>query len=658
MDQHARRIIVHISVSILTLVSIPGLARASIDYFQENWADGCRTNQYLPNSAAWFSSGDTSTLTVGSGGMTQATVASAQTIAYFTDEGESPVMLDVGETLLATYTVSFQGLSGSSYFRVGLFDTSELNRKSTDQTGFILGPCGGYAVNFSGLNTGKSGDIRHRYPMVDGGLMSSMSATYYRVISDIDYLSSGLINGVLYTGTVEIARMPESIWVKGTLSGPGGQLFSVEGTDCSNEIATTSFDTIGFISSGLTADSFTLSSVTVQLLPNPSIRFYNTGTTADSDNSPTNWQRSSLEHYGSITQRTNNFYKGPNSIKFYQEFDENYTGRYHAMKGTYRMDSTIGTTRYVGFAFKLASTWNFYSGSDIWLYQTIGYYPAAVDNPPGEDGKIPNTWMDIHGDTNGVGSLWMYRQCGVSTNKTKAHKTVISNLQREKWYKVILKTTFSDTDSGKMEAWIDDAETPVTLNGANCFTGLYDEQWAFFGLYCTDWYGSTSRPVTSVFVYMDEFRIADNKYEADPDKEIDWQFKTETEGWLPYRGIRNWTQYDDQVEGEIYCSDARLMGPDNLNLNCNAISNIYIRMRNNTSGTKASIYFTTTDAPVFGEDKRVNVTMEAYNMTDTLYEFHMSDNTNWAGTLKQLRFDPVVNTVTQGWFNISFIDLD
>jgi hypothetical protein len=82
-------------------------------------------------------------------------------------------------------------------------------------------------------------------------------------------------------------------------------------------------------------------------------------------------------------------------------------------------------------------------------------------------------------------------------------------------------------------------------------------------------------------------------------------------------------------------------------------------MKNATAGNLAAFYFTTVDSPEFSQDKRVeSALLIKQDDRHTIYEFDMTTNPEWAGTLKQLRFDPVdQSSVTSGTFSIDFIDL-
>ena len=242
----------------------------------ESWADGDRTNQTLPGSAAWFSSLASHTLTVaaaGAGSMTQATPSTGVVIGYFTPS--SPVVLQVGDTLRLTYVISFSGLvNPGSFIRLGLFDTSTRHRISADAAGTnnsaFVGAAG-YIVEYGGTNQARVGNIRRREHDAASDNLITTTATAGNPYTNITSLKTGntafaeaLADGILYTGVFEVARFSaERIDIKASLSrldNIGGSVVLSDFT-CGNENAARlyhAFDMIGFAVAGSAADSCTL----------------------------------------------------------------------------------------------------------------------------------------------------------------------------------------------------------------------------------------------------------------------------------------------------------------------------------------------------------------------------------------------------------------
>lgn len=78
-------------------------------FLRERFADGDRTTQNLPDSAAWFTSSGSNNLTATVGQATQIISSSRTLLAYFTNASATPVNLGVNQTLTLDFTVQFTG---------------------------------------------------------------------------------------------------------------------------------------------------------------------------------------------------------------------------------------------------------------------------------------------------------------------------------------------------------------------------------------------------------------------------------------------------------------------------------------------------------------------------------------------------------------------
>jgi len=94
----------------------------------DTWADGTRTDQKLPSKSAWYSS-KRSLLTATANSMTLAvSTGSVMAITYFTTNDVSPVRLNVGDKLTATFTLTLGKMAPvnkSLAFRLGLFNFAD-----------------------------------------------------------------------------------------------------------------------------------------------------------------------------------------------------------------------------------------------------------------------------------------------------------------------------------------------------------------------------------------------------------------------------------------------------------------------------------------------------------------------------------------------------
>ncbi|MGH7952028.1 MAG: immunoglobulin domain-containing protein [Limisphaerales bacterium] len=146
----------------------------------DTFADGARTIQNLPTESAWFASSGAS-LTTAPGAMTLAMGGSAILgVTYFAPNADSPIVLNVGDTLSATITFTFNGvapLNTSQGFRIGLFDFGT-NRASADFSSSSSqgGNVQGYSLfQTMGVtfNNSTPTDIRKRTTVTDKSLLGT-----------------------------------------------------------------------------------------------------------------------------------------------------------------------------------------------------------------------------------------------------------------------------------------------------------------------------------------------------------------------------------------------------------------------------------------------------------------------------------------------------
>jgi len=166
------------------VIGAAGLALPSAALIlDDTWADGSRTNTSLPTDAAWYYSSNSGTLTATTGLMTLTTGTNAVlAVSYFTTNADSPVQLSVGDTLLTTITLSFNGVAAkntSQGFRLGIYEFGS-NRVGADFTGSGSQGAGvpGYAL-FQNMgatfNSTTPMDIRVRTNLTDTSLLGTTS---------------------------------------------------------------------------------------------------------------------------------------------------------------------------------------------------------------------------------------------------------------------------------------------------------------------------------------------------------------------------------------------------------------------------------------------------------------------------------------------------
>lgn len=116
---------------LLCATVLPATATTLLD---DTFADGSRSIQNLPVESAWYAS-SSSSLTAAPGAMTLTLGSSAVLgVSYFTSNPASPISLNIGDTLTANITFTFNGiapLNTSQGFRIAICDFGT-NRVSAD----------------------------------------------------------------------------------------------------------------------------------------------------------------------------------------------------------------------------------------------------------------------------------------------------------------------------------------------------------------------------------------------------------------------------------------------------------------------------------------------------------------------------------------------
>src|SRR4051794_38796611 len=100
----------HRSIAALILIFTAVLRVGATVILDDTFADGTRNNQNLPTDAAWFASSG-ALVTAAPGGMTMAMSTGAILAVSYFAPSNSPVSLNVGDTLQTTVTFTFNGVA-------------------------------------------------------------------------------------------------------------------------------------------------------------------------------------------------------------------------------------------------------------------------------------------------------------------------------------------------------------------------------------------------------------------------------------------------------------------------------------------------------------------------------------------------------------------
>lgn len=218
------------AVATLTVTSAP-----DVTHLADSFADGNRTGQNLPNSAAWFTSTASNT-SANASGMTMVVSSSRTALAYFTGATATPVTLGQNQRLTAEFVFQYTGFdtlatAGSATLVAGLFQSVANPTATTDAAnGFtasgspntnarVTGDFGsgqpasgvfadytGYAAAAIALNTTSENPISfRRRDKPFNGLLNSLTP-YTVLAADAAPASLAMSASTDYRGTFSITR--------------------------------------------------------------------------------------------------------------------------------------------------------------------------------------------------------------------------------------------------------------------------------------------------------------------------------------------------------------------------------------------------------------------------------------------------------------------
>jgi hypothetical protein len=264
------------TLCLLTLIAVSCAVSGSVSgqmVVNETWADGDRTNQSLPHSVAWYSSGASRGLTATSangGSMSQFLGNTSHVVGFITDNSGERIELAVGQAIQLSFEVSFQHLmTAGGLFRFGLFDSSAVNpriARDNNGTGDYAGTRG-FMVNMANVNKGAAVNWRRRSAGRNTGNLITNTNDYFSTVIGATSLAEGLESDVIYTATLTVVRsgVSENV-VTGSLTGPNGVVYEMGAyTENNAPVFTSGFDTVAIASSALNGDSFTLHSLRIEL---------------------------------------------------------------------------------------------------------------------------------------------------------------------------------------------------------------------------------------------------------------------------------------------------------------------------------------------------------------------------------------------------------
>ncbi|MFI4911945.1 MAG: sialate O-acetylesterase [Sedimentisphaeraceae bacterium JB056] len=129
----------------------------------------------------------------------------------------------------------------------------------------------------------------------------------------------------------------------------------------------------------------------------------------------------------------------------------------------------------------------------------------------------------------------------------------------------------------------------------------------------------------------------------------------EYEGWSLTNNLTNGSVSDGVLSCDIVGGDSYMINWTPFNVPASVYRYIHIRMKNQTSGGAAQVYWTTTTDTLMNNNKHKDFSIVAGDDEFTDYWLDMSSNEYWTGTIKFLRIDP--SAATSGHIDIDFVRL-
>ena len=229
----------------------------------DSFADGNRTGQSLPSSAAWYQLGSaTVALGVDSaiGGMANALAfsqgGSAVALSYFTNSGVQS-LTNVNDSITLRFDFRIGGLAaGDNVMRIALLNSGGGTRVSADDTASIAAGTGytGYALFMDTDATATAQFRKHTGADILGFANYTTVGTAGSVTAPV--------GGTIYTGnTLTITRTASGVSLSGSIAGS-----AINASDTTGAI--TAFDTVAF--RFMQGASYRFDNVSVSAIPEPS----------------------------------------------------------------------------------------------------------------------------------------------------------------------------------------------------------------------------------------------------------------------------------------------------------------------------------------------------------------------------------------------------
>jgi len=141
-----------------------------------------------------------------------------------------------------------------------------------------------------------------------------------------------------------------------------------------------------------------------------------------------------------------------------------------------------------------------------------------------------------------------------------------------------------------------------------------------------------------------------------PNEWSNWQFDQNdfTQFWTSGQSVSDFNTSGGSLIFNISGSDSYIYSPLT-RLDPNEYRYLKIRLKNQTATTKAQLFWITKTDTVWNETKSITFNIVSNSDEFKTYLIDFYSNANWSGLVKQLRFDPVSNSVSSGQYEIDFV---
>ena len=203
--------------------------------------------------------------------------------------------------------------------------------------------------------------------------------------------------------------------------------------------------------------------------------------------------------------------------------------------------------------------------------------------------------------------IWLFNV--YARTPTETHRIGSIRIPLGAWTKLVwrLRPAHPGMDDGLISLWVNDEQ--VFSWSGNWGHEPMDSTDQVLDLRCGVYRGPCDRLQT---IYYDQIKYGDSYYEADPETEIEWSFRSDLEEWTVLSDIQNITVASNLMQGSIVGPDSRLLSPDELGMFCTDNPRVVLRIKNASAATNAALYFTT--EPLVDDFNRTNTTQVAYTV--------------------------------------------